>query len=134
MTSILICVGALLGACLGSFVTCAAWRLPRRISLGGRSICPACGQRLKARWNVPLLGWLLLRGRAGCCGQPIPVRYPLIELAFAAAWAGLAVTAGMLVAWAGMFAVALSLALLGRVTERHAPPGVNASHGSHAGS
>ncbi|MFO1318269.1 MAG: prepilin peptidase [Burkholderiales bacterium] len=82
--------GALVGAALGSFATQATYRLPRRIPLDDPpSACPACGVPIPARHNVPVLGWLLLRGRCGACRVPIPVRYLLLELAGAAggAWA-----------------------------------------------
>jgi leader peptidase (prepilin peptidase) / N-methyltransferase len=70
-----------LGLVAGSFVTAVAYRLPRGISiLGARSECTACGARIAAYDNVPVLSWLLLRGRARCCGEPISPRYPLTEL------------------------------------------------------
>lgn len=70
------------GLVFGSFLTVVAHRVPRGESVvGGRSHCPACGAQIAAYDNVPLLSWLLLRGRARCCGAPIPARYPLTELA-----------------------------------------------------
>jgi leader peptidase (prepilin peptidase)/N-methyltransferase len=48
---------------------------------GPRSQCPGCGAEIAARDNVPVFSWLLLRGRARCCGAPISPRYPLTELA-----------------------------------------------------
>ena len=70
-----------LGLVAGSFVTAVAHRVPRGISiLGARSECPACGAQVAAYDNVPVLSWLLLRGRARCCGAPISPRYPLTEL------------------------------------------------------
>jgi leader peptidase (prepilin peptidase)/N-methyltransferase len=83
-----------------SYLTCATWRIPRRMSLGGRSICPACGVELKARWNIPIFGWLLLRGRTACCGTTLSPRYPLIELASALVGAGVAALAGFGVVFA----------------------------------
>lgn len=86
---------ALLGACVGSFLNVVIWRLPQddpaMRSLGGRSQCPKC--RVQIAWydNVPLLGWLLLRGRARCCGTRISARYPLVELLTAALFLVLAV-------------------------------------------
>jgi len=75
---------ALTGACVGSFLNVVVWRLPqedpRRRSLGGRSHCPKCGKLIRWFDNLPVLGWLLLRGRARCCGGPISIRYPLVEL------------------------------------------------------
>lgn len=77
-------VGAgLLGACVGSFLNVVIWRLPqedpRQRSLGGRSRCPHCRAPIRWRDNVPVLGWLLLRGRARCCGAPFSIRYPAVE-------------------------------------------------------
>ncbi len=71
-----------LGLVAGSFVTAVAHRLPRGISiLGARSECPHCGAQVAAYDNVPVMSWLLLRGRARCCGERISPRYPLTELA-----------------------------------------------------
>jgi len=72
----------LAGLAAGSFATAAAHRVPRGIGVGfARSECPSCGAQIGARDNVPVLSWLLLRGRARCCGEPISPRYPLAELA-----------------------------------------------------
>jgi leader peptidase (prepilin peptidase)/N-methyltransferase len=72
----------LLGLAAGSFATAVAHRVPRGISVAGpRSLCPACGAQIAAYDNVPLFSWLLLRGRARCCGARISPRYPLTELA-----------------------------------------------------
>ncbi len=70
------------GLIAGSFATAVAHRVPRGISIAGpRSQCPACGAQIAAYDNVPVLSWLLLRGRARCCGERISARYPLTELA-----------------------------------------------------
>ena len=80
----------LVGAVFGSAVTALSWRLPRGESWArGRSRCPSCGHELSAIELVPLLSWLLSRGRCRSCRARIAVRYPLIELA-CAAWAVLA--------------------------------------------
>lgn len=79
------------GLIIGSFLTVVAHRLPRGESVvGGRSRCPACGAQIAAYDNVPLLSWLLLRGRARCCGAPISPRYPLTELTTGALFAATA--------------------------------------------
>jgi leader peptidase (prepilin peptidase) / N-methyltransferase len=79
------------GLLVGSFVTVVAHRLPRGESVvGGRSQCPACGAQIAAHDNVPVASWLLLRGRARCCGAAISPRYPLTELAVAALYAATA--------------------------------------------
>ncbi len=77
------------GAILGSFLTVCVHRLPQHASIfaAWRSLvhnpshCDRCEQKLQARDNIPILGWILLLGRCRFCKQSIPVRYPLIELA-----------------------------------------------------
>ncbi len=77
-----IVIAFVFGLACGSFATAVAHRVPRGMSfVFARSECPACGAQIAARDNVPVLGWLLLRGRARCCGAPISPRYPLTELA-----------------------------------------------------
>jgi leader peptidase (prepilin peptidase)/N-methyltransferase len=81
----------LFGACVGSFLNVVIWRLPRGtfFSLGQRSVCPACGKRIAWYDNLPIVGWLLLRGRARCCGTAISIRYPLVEAITASLFAAL---------------------------------------------
>jgi leader peptidase (prepilin peptidase)/N-methyltransferase len=75
-------IAFLAGLAVGSFATAVAYRVPRGMSVVlARSECPACGAQIAAYDNVPLLSWLLLRGRARCCGARISPRYPLTELA-----------------------------------------------------
>jgi leader peptidase (prepilin peptidase)/N-methyltransferase len=77
-----------LGCVVGSFVTVLAHRVPRREGfVTGRSRCPSCGAEIRARDNVPILSWLLLRGRCRDCGDAISARYPLTELGLGALWA-----------------------------------------------
>src|SRR6188472_226346 len=87
---------ALIGGLLaGSFVTVVAHRVPRGESIvGPRSRCPGCGTQIAAYDNVPVFSWVLLRGRARCCGASISARYPLTELALAALY-----VATVLVLW-----------------------------------
>lgn len=78
----------LAGLLVGSFLTVVAHRVPRGESVvGGRSHCPACGAQIAAYDNVPVFSWLLLRGRARCCGAAISPRYPFTELAVGALYA-----------------------------------------------
>ncbi len=71
----------LLGACVGSFLNVVVWRLPRGESLlWPPSHCPHCDHRLGPRDNIPVLGWLLLRGRCRYCRGPVAVRYPVVEV------------------------------------------------------
>jgi leader peptidase (prepilin peptidase) / N-methyltransferase len=72
---------AILGSCLGSFLNVCAYRIPRGMSvLHPRSRCPRCGAGIRARDNVPVLGWLVLRGRCRGCRGAIPPRYAVVEL------------------------------------------------------
>ena len=76
-----------LGACVGSFLNVVAWRLPRQESLWlPPSHCPRCGTRLAWFENLPVLGWLLIRGRCRHCHRPVSPRYPLVELLCAGLW------------------------------------------------
>ena len=78
---------AVLGACIGSFLNVVAWRLPRQESVVlPPSHCPRCGTQLQWFENVPVIGWMWLRGRCRHCGAPISVRYPLVELLTAGLW------------------------------------------------
>lgn len=103
--TVLALAGALVGAAIGSWLGCVAYRVPRRLALSGRSRCPACGVQLPGYWNLPVIGWILRRGRAACCGERIPARYLLIELA--GAFAGALLTGAL-----GLVALALSVLVL----------------------
>ncbi len=91
------------GACIGSFLNVCIHRIPKNESVVTPGSHCACGQPIAWHDNIPILSWLLLRGRARCCGQPFSFRYPFVELLaaslFLACWllfpAGKAV-AGML--------------------------------------
>jgi leader peptidase (prepilin peptidase)/N-methyltransferase len=79
---------ALVGLLVGSFLNVVAHRLPRGESLvHPRSRCPGCGAAIAAYDNIPVLSWVLLRGRCRHCGEPISPRYPLVELATAVLYA-----------------------------------------------
>lgn len=71
---------ALVGLVVGSYLNVVIYRLPRGLStVLPRSACPACGAKVRARDNVPVLSFLLLRGRCRDCGERIHWRYPLVE-------------------------------------------------------
>ena len=85
---------AILGACIGSFLNVVAWRLPRQESVVlPPSHCPRCGTHLQWFENVPVLGWLGLRGHCRHCGAPISPRYPLVELLSAGLWVAVTMAA-----------------------------------------
>lgn len=78
----IVIVAFLAGLAVGSFATAVAQRVPPSFEPAfACSECPACGEPIRARDNLPLLSWLLRGGRARCCGARIPLRYPLTELA-----------------------------------------------------
>lgn len=119
MTIAVLLVAAGFGLLIGSFLNVVIHRVPRGESVvSPPSACPACGTPIAPRDNVPVLSWLLLRGRARCCGVPIAARYPLVEAATAVAFAGVAAwwrygslpaTAVPAFAWFAAITVALTL-------------------------
>ena len=77
----LIAVAVAFGLVFGSFLNVVIHRLPRGENLAyPGSRCPGCGKPIAPRDNVPVFSWLVLRGRARCCGVRISPRYPLVEL------------------------------------------------------
>lgn len=81
MTGLLVAFAGVLGLAVGSFLNVVIWRVPRGESVvRPGSACPRCGTPIRARDNVPVLGWLVLRGRCRDCAAPISARYPLVEL------------------------------------------------------
>jgi len=120
-------LAAVVGLCVGSFINVVVHRLPRMLEHGWqdqcaelrgeapedrprynlmvpRSACPACGHKITAGENIPVVSWLLLRGKCSGCGTAISARYPLVEILggftavcaiakFGPTWQGLAATA-----------------------------------------
>jgi leader peptidase (prepilin peptidase)/N-methyltransferase len=84
------------GACVGSFLNVCAFRWPADESVvRPPSHCPACDTRLGWRDNIPIFGWIVLRGRCRYCGVRVSVQYPLVELATALLWLGAALRFGI---------------------------------------
>lgn len=100
---------ALLGACFGSFMSVCIWRLPRNESIVfPRSHCPSCNKLIPWYHNIPVLSWLLLRGKCAECKVKISPRYLLLELLtaglfLAVAWRFMADPAVMVVMWLVVF-------------------------------
>lgn len=78
------------GACIGSFLNVVIYRVPRNASIVTPGSHCGCGAPIAWHDNIPILSWLVLRGRARCCGRPFSIRYPFVELltalAFLACW------------------------------------------------
>lgn len=105
MPYILYASSLVLGLVLGSFLNVVIYRLPRRESLvRPGSHCPQCGANIRWYDNIPVVSWLVLRGRCRSCAVRISSRYPLVEaitgVAFALAMWRFGVTWSLLVAWA----------------------------------
>ncbi len=91
MTGLIVVASALLGLAVGSFLNVVIWRVPRHESVvSPPSHCPGCDAEIAPRDNIPVLSWLILRGRCRRCGVHISARYPLVEAGTGALWAMLA--------------------------------------------
>lgn len=109
-------IAGVLGLLIGSFLNVVVWRVPRGESVASPpSACPRCGRRIRPWDNVPVVSWLVLRGRCRDCGEPIAVRYPVVELVTGVLFVLVTVRFG--VSWATpvllyLAAVGLALALI----------------------
>jgi len=84
------------GLIIGSFLNVVAYRLPRGESLvRPASRCTTCGEEVRPYDNVPVVSWLLLRGRCRHCGERISPRYPLVELLTGVLFAAIVLTRGL---------------------------------------
>jgi leader peptidase (prepilin peptidase) / N-methyltransferase len=105
---------AVLGLIVGSFLNVVIYRVPRKESIvTPRSACPKCRTPISNRDNIPVLSWLLLKGKCRTCGNPISLRYPLVEASTALLFCGVALRFGysaqlaaFLVFIGGLFALA----------------------------
>jgi leader peptidase (prepilin peptidase)/N-methyltransferase len=85
----------LIGLAVGSFLNVVIWRVPRGESVvRPASACPGCAAPIRARDNIPVAGWLLLRGRCRYCRTPVNARYPLVELLTAVLFGAMALRFG----------------------------------------
>jgi leader peptidase (prepilin peptidase) / N-methyltransferase len=107
---------ALLGLLVGSFLNVVIWRVPRGESIATPpSHCPGCQAPVRPRDNVPVVSWLLLRGRCRDCAAPISGRYPLVELGTSAAFVVVGLRIGFhadLPAFLYLAAIGVALALI----------------------
>lgn len=124
MTVLLASFAGLFGLAIGSFLNVVAHRVPLGMSLSHPpSSCPACGGEIAPRDNIPLVSWLRLGGRCRLCSAPIPIRYPLLELAGGLLWVGVFLTIGQ--SWilpAYLWFGSVTLALIATDLEHHRLP------------
>ncbi len=94
-TTLFLIYAGLVGAAIGSFLNVCIYRWPAEQSVvRPRSRCPGCEREIAWHDNIPILSWLLLRGRCRHCGKGISVQYPIIEAATALIWIGSAAAHG----------------------------------------
>ena len=95
LLAILICGCGLFGLAIGSFLNVVIYRVPLHESIvTPRSKCPTCATPILERDNIPVVSWVILRGKCRACRAPISARYPLIELLCGALFAGAAARVG----------------------------------------
>src|SRR6476469_4129507 len=116
MTAITVVFCGVLGLLIGSFLNVVIWRVPRGESIvRPPSACPGCGTPIAPRDNIPVISWLLLRGKCRNCKEPISARYPAVELLTATLFAVMALKFGLsleLPAYLYLAAVGVALALI----------------------
>lgn len=118
----------LFGLVLGSFLNVVIYRVPAGIPLTRESRCPQCDAPVRPWQNVPVVSWLILRGKCAPCGAPISARYPLVELATGLAFIGVAglfldgfldaAKAPVILAYLYLAAISIALALIDLDTRR----------------
>ena len=122
MLAVLAVVCGVLGLLIGSFLNVVIWRVPRGASVvRPPSHCPGCQTPIAPRDNIPVVSWLLLRGRCRSCGERISARYPLVELATGLLFAAVALAIGPhaeLPAFLYLAAIAVALTMIDIDTRR----------------
>lgn len=122
LTALTVLFCGLFGLAIGSFLNVVVWRVPRGESVvHPPSACPRCGHPIRSRHNIPVLSWLLLRGRCWDCGAPISRRYPTVELVTGLLFAGVELWSGLswsLPAFLYLAGVSVALALIDLDTQR----------------
>ncbi len=120
MMMVPVIAAGVVGLCLGSFANVLVWRLPREEQVvKGRSRCPECSVTIAWYDNLPLVGWLLLRGRCRNCRSRISPRYPLIELSGGILAAVCVLIAGLTPAAGAAFVFLYLLGVIAIVDWRH---------------
>jgi len=114
--TVLVLLCALLGLVVGSFLNVVIHRVPLGESVvKPRSRCPGCGSEISPRDNVPVVSWILLKGKCRTCAEPISARYPAVEILTALAFSAMALRFGydwVLPAFLYLSAVGVALAMI----------------------
>ena len=80
-------LSAVFGLAIGSFLNVVIWRVPSKLSLSqDGSVCPKCREQIKTKDNIPLLSYLLLKGKCRKCKTKISIQYPVVEILTSAIW------------------------------------------------
>ncbi len=104
----IVALAVILGLAVGSFLNVVVWRVPAdRSVVRPPSACPNCGAAISPRDNIPILSWLILRGRCRHCAEPISARYPLVE-ALTAVCFGLVALGALVGVYPAAFALPLA--------------------------
>jgi leader peptidase (prepilin peptidase)/N-methyltransferase len=116
MTALTYILFGIFGLAVGSFLNVVIVRVPSKESLlSPPSKCPLCQTPIRSSDNIPVISWLLLRGKCRSCGEPIPAGYPLVELTNAVLWVVAAIrfeAVGEAVAFAVFFSILLALSVI----------------------
>ena len=116
MITVLVLLCALLGLVVGSFLNVVIHRVPLGESVvKPRSRCPGCGSEISPRDNIPVISWILLKGKCRNCAEPISARYPAVEILTALVFCAMALRFGydwVLPAFLYLGAVGVALALI----------------------
>lgn len=116
---------AVYGFVVGSFLNVLIYRFPAGRTLLGRSYCPQCDNKIKWFDNIPVISWLLLRGKCRNCKSKISLRYPLVEAFTAATWFTATLTLGItavLPVYLLAIAISITLAIIDYDTMRLPDP------------
>ena len=107
---VIIFIALLFGLIIGSFLNVCIYRLPLDLSVSNppRSFCPKCEEKIEWYDNIPVVSYIVLGGKCRHCSQPIPLRYPIVELATGLAFA-------MCVAFLGLTPIALKFAIFAAI-------------------
>lgn len=120
MTAVAAALAFVTGSAFGSFANVVIYRFPRGQSIvSPRSACPSCGTPITAYDNLPIVSYLLLRGRCRHCQERISVRYPLVEIATGGLWAAAVLLLGLTPELPAFLGLVTALVILSAIDLEH---------------